>query len=137
VVCEVKQIEPNDEDHAERSGKQDDRGRLPEEPHPAAPEVASIAGGFRSWYTDAAADLRRDGLSAVQRRHGLIQAMFRRNSIEVGLDANGERQHSEPFFGGDRGMTANSNTSVSAVGCSVAHRLLQSVCFGPPESPLV
>jgi hypothetical protein len=28
VVCEVKQIQPNDEDRAERSGKHDGRGRL-------------------------------------------------------------------------------------------------------------
>ncbi|HKI86332.1 MAG TPA: hypothetical protein VKA53_06270 [Thermoanaerobaculia bacterium] len=47
----------------------------------------------------------------------IVQAMFGRHTVSVRSSGPGHKQPavSEPFFGGDRGLTPSQNTSVSAL----------------------
>jgi len=122
VTCEVKQINPNDDDLRELAELRQEgsagrylpnrlRGRLKKDVSPQL-KSASLAGcatllvvydntPFKS-YTD----------------HGdVVQAMFGRNTVTVLLpeDRSLPPQVSAPFFGKDRGMGPGRNSAVSAV----------------------
>jgi hypothetical protein len=114
VFCEVKQIDPNAEDLADIA---DDargeavgrlvpnriRGKLKhvsaqlkaasQEGHPTLLVLYDNTGLFNTMHSD------------------VIQAMFGQDSVMVDKSGN----PGQPFFGGNRGITRNQNTSVSAV----------------------
>lgn len=128
VVCEVKQIEPNEEDLAPfknpstlgelGSGEPRVKGRMvPNRIRPLLKRISpqlrkASEGGTPTLlvvYDATPFQLYSDDVH-------IMEAMFGHLSIGVWEDATGAIQHSEPFFGGNRGMAPNRNTSVSAVG---------------------
>jgi hypothetical protein len=128
VVCEVKQIEPNEEDRrdlAELSRRIQER---PGEP-PAIgrwvrnrirPVLKRISGQLQraseagtptllAVYDATPFQLYSDDVD-------ILQGLFGQLSVDVWVDETGATRHSEPYFGGNRGVTPTTNTSVSAVG---------------------
>jgi hypothetical protein len=118
VICEVKQIEPNKEDLAELSGEPPFVGRW-------------VQNRIRPIFKNISAQLRRaskDGtptLLAVydatpfqmySQDTDVMQGMFGNLSIDVWVDKTGATRQSETYYGGNRGLTPTTNTSVSALG---------------------
>jgi hypothetical protein len=120
VVCEVKQINPNAEDLAEAKivGAGEAVGRY-------------IANRLRQKLKDVSAQLKAASLAghptllvvydntpfkAYTDHFDVVQAMFGGHSVAVSFPEDaGSPLVSEPFFGGNRGLTPHHNTSVSAL----------------------
>jgi hypothetical protein len=126
VVCEVKQIDPNEQDLADLANPStlDELGTS--NPHAKGRWVRNR---FRSVFNRISGQLQRASKAGTPtllvvydatpfRLYSddmdIMQAMRGNWSIDVGLDANGKIQHSEPYFGKNGALT-NKNTSVSAV----------------------
>lgn len=118
VTCEVKQINPNAEDVAELQelGGRDAVGR-------------SVPNRMRDKLKDVSAQLKaasRDGCPTLlvvydntpfkmyTSPSDVVQAMFGHDSVSISISGN-TTVVSEPFFGGNRGLTPSQNTSVSAL----------------------
>jgi hypothetical protein len=121
VVCEVKQIDPNAEDLAELQAVSSNEatGRL-------------VANRLRGKLKDVSGQLKSACLSGhptilvvydntpfkMYSVHlDVVQAMFGAHSVTVTIPKQGGAEPivSEPFFGGNRGLTPHQNTSVSAL----------------------
>lgn len=118
VFCEVKQIEPNDEDKADMADdvSEETTGRL-------------VRNRVRGKLKDVSAQLKgaaRDGhptLLVLYDNTGLFhtmepdvhEAMFGQNSVTVTRMPGKPLEVSKSFFGGNKGFTKTQNTSVSAV----------------------
>jgi hypothetical protein len=121
VICEVKQINPNDEDRADLADVCSDEavGRL-------------VRNRLREKLKDVSAQLKaacQDGCPTllvfydntpfkIYTLHSdVVQAMFGQDSVKISF--SGKPDHpavvSQPFFGGNRGLTPRQNTSVSAL----------------------
>jgi hypothetical protein len=128
VVCEVKQIDPNDEDREDIAELCKRHDREPDK----VPAIGRwVPDRIRPIFKNISGQLRRASESGTPtllviydatpfRMYSsdvdVMQAMFGRLSVTVWIDENGAPQHSETFFGGDRGLTQTTNRSVSAVG---------------------
>jgi hypothetical protein len=121
VVCEVKQIDPNAEDLAEveivNGGEEIGRlvtNRLREKLKDVSAQLkaASLAG-----HPTLLVVYDNTPLKAYTDHFDVIQAMFGGHSVSVNFseDPRGSLVVSEPFFGGNRGLTPHHNTSVSAL----------------------
>jgi hypothetical protein len=121
VVCEVKQIDPNAEDLAELQAVSSDEatGRF-------------VPNRLRGKLKDVSSQLKAACLSGCPTmlvvydntpfkmysvHLDVVQAMFGAHSVAVTTAKQGgaELIVSEPFFGGNRGLTPRQNTSVSAL----------------------
>ena len=121
VVCEVKQIDPNAEDLAEVKtvSAGEAVGRI-------------VSNRLRQKLKDVSAQLKAASLAghptllvvydntpfkAYTDHFDVVQAMFGDHSVAVSFpeDAGSSPDVSEPFFGGNRGLTPHHNTSVSAL----------------------
>lgn len=120
VVCEVKQINPNAEDLAEAKilSAGEAVGRY-------------VAHRLRQKLKDVSAQLKGASLAghptllvvydntpfkAYTDHFDVVQAMFGGHSVAVSFSEDaGIPLVSEPFFGGNRGLTPRHNTSVSAL----------------------
>jgi hypothetical protein len=121
VVCEIKQIDRNDEDIAEL--KEIDSGQI-------APVGRQLPNRIRGLLKHGASAQLRDasGLGRptllviydntrfqIYTHHDdVVEAMFGRNSVRV-TNGHAEPQVSQPFFGGDKGLGVDRNTSLSAI----------------------
>jgi hypothetical protein len=121
VVCEIKQIDPNTEDLAELQAVHSDEvtGRLV--PNRLRGKLKNVSGQLKTaclsrhptmlvLYDNTPFKMYSDHLDVVQ-------AMFGAHSVTITIPKEGgaEAIVSEPFFGGNRGLTPRQNTSVSAL----------------------
>jgi hypothetical protein len=120
VFCEVKQIDPNVEDLADMA---DDAlaetvGRLV--PNRVRKKLKDVSGQLKAASRDGHPTLLvlYDNTGLFYTMHSdVIQAMFGQDSVMVTISGNPGQSAavSEPFLGGNRGLTHNQNTSVSAL----------------------
>lgn len=121
VICEVKQIEPNAEDLVEAEIVNGDEAvgrfvpnRLREKLKDVSAQLksASLAG-----HPTILVVYDNTPLKTYTDHFDVIQAMFGGHSVSVNFpeDPKGSPVVSEPFFGGNRGLTPYHNTSVSAL----------------------
>lgn len=120
VACEVKQIEPNDVDKQILEPPEDD----------ARASGILVPNRFRNKLKNISRQLRRASLQgrptllvivditdlklhAVHRN--VIEAMFGEESVRITRFRDGSTNVSRPYFGGNRRMTPDHNTSVSVV----------------------
>jgi hypothetical protein len=118
VLCEIKQINPNQEDQNELKALRTNqpRGRLV--PKRLRKKLKDVSGQLK-----AAALSDQPTILVVydntpfkmySQNEDVRQAMFGNDSVAVS-NAGGALIVSAPFIGGDRGFTPNQNTSVSAL----------------------
>lgn len=119
VICEVKQIDPNFEDlqELESVGSGQAMGRfVPNRLRSKLKKVsaqlkaASVAGcpTMLVVYDNTPFKMYTDHFDAVQ-------AMFGAHTVAVSEGREADLVVSKPFFAGNRGLTANQNTAVSAL----------------------
>lgn len=132
VTCEVKQIDPNDEDLRELADLQEGVGAGRYLPSRLRTKLKKVSAQLKS-----ASDSGRPTLLVVYDNtpfksytdHGdVVQAMFGRNTVSVlgPTDPSLPPQVSDPFFGGHRGMGPEHNTAISAI----------AILDGGPSTPL-
>jgi hypothetical protein len=121
VACEVKQIDPNDEDLREldelREGVAAGR-HLPNRLRAKLKNVsAQLKSASRSGRPTLLVVYDNTPFKSYTDHADVVQAMFGRNSVSVLVPADPSLppQVSAPFFGGDRGMGPQRNTAVSAI----------------------
>jgi hypothetical protein len=121
VACEVKQINPTDEDLEEVravSVSHEAAGRLL---RPRLSEVVrTLSRQLKRWAAAGGPTLAviydNSPLKSYTMHDDVVQAMFGESSVRVMFtNAKDDTHVSEPYFGGNRRMTPTTNTSVSAL----------------------
>jgi hypothetical protein len=121
VVCEVKQIDPNAEDLAELQAVSSDEatGRLV--PNRLRGKLKDVSGQLKAACLSGHPTMLVVYDSTPFKMYlvhlDVVQAMFGAHSVTVTIPKQGGAEPivSEPFFGGNRGLTPRQNTSVSAL----------------------
>jgi len=132
VICEVKQIDPNDEDLQELAELRSGVGAGRYLPNRLRAKLKNVSAQLKN-----ASESGRPTLLVVYDNTPFkgytdhadaVQAMFGRNSVRVLMltDPSLPPEVSDPFFGGDRGMGPERNTAVSAI----------AILDGGPRPPL-
>jgi hypothetical protein len=121
VVCEIKQIDPNNEDLLEletvSSGKT--TGRFV--PNRLRAKLKHVSGQLKAASVCGCATLLvvydNTPFKMYSTHFDVVQAMFGAHSVTVSVpkEPDADPIVSEPFFGGNRGLTPRQNTSVSAL----------------------
>jgi hypothetical protein len=121
VACEMKQIDPTDEDLEEIRAvfvSHEPAGRL------IRPRLSEVVRTLSRQLKSSAAANRptlaviydNSPLKSYTMPDDVVQAMFGESSVRVTFtNSSGETHVSEPYFGGNRRMTPTTNTSVSAL----------------------
>jgi hypothetical protein len=118
VTCEVKQINPNAEDVAESKelGSREAVGRLVRNRlRDKLKDVAQLKAASRDGCPTLLVVYDDTPVKTYTSHSDVAQAMFGHDSVGVSEDATHSLVVSEPFFGGNRGLTPSQNTSVSAL----------------------
>jgi len=132
ITCEVKQIDPNDEDLRELDEleKGDGAGRyLPNRLRAKLKKVsAQLSSASASGRPTLLVVYDNTPFKSYTDHLDVVQAIFGRHSVRVRVAADPSLppRVSDPFFGGDRGMGPKHNTAVSAV----------AILDGGPRPPL-
>jgi hypothetical protein len=132
ATCEVKQIDPNDEDLQELAELRKGVGTGRYLPNRLRAKLKNVSTQLKN-----ASESGRPTLLVVYDNtpfksytdHAdVVQAMFGRNSVSVLMptDPSLPPKVSDPFFGGDRGMGPERNTALSAI----------AILDGGPRPPL-
>ncbi|SPF34726.1 conserved hypothetical protein [Candidatus Sulfotelmatobacter kueseliae] len=117
VICEVKQIDPNAEDVAELEelGSSEAVGRLvPNRMRDKLKDSAQLKAASHDGRPTLLVVYDNTPIKMYTFHSDVAQAMFGRDSVRVSVSGD-ETVVSEPFFGGNRGLTPSQNTSVSAL----------------------
>jgi hypothetical protein len=118
VICEVKQINPNAEDVAELEelGSREGIGRfVPNRMRDKLKDVsAQLKAASRRGCPTLLVVYDNTPFKMYAFHSDVAQAMFGRDSVSVSVSGDAAVV-SEPFFGGNRGLTPSQNTSVSAL----------------------
>jgi hypothetical protein len=119
VTCEVKQINPNAEDRRELAELGKATGRyLPNRLRARLKKVsAQLKSACASGRPTLLVVYDNTAFKSYIDHADVVQAMFGRHSVKVLVppDPSLPPQVSDPFFGGDRGMGPEHNTTVSAL----------------------
>jgi hypothetical protein len=121
VVCEIKQIDPNTEDLAELQAvhSEEATGRLV--PNRLRGKLKNVSGQLKtaclSGHSTMLVVYDNTPFKMYSDHLDVVQAMFGAHSVTMTIPKQGgaEAIVSEPFFGGNRGLTPRQNTSVSAL----------------------
>ena len=119
VICEVKQIDPNVEDLQEMQNVSSGQPTGRFVPNRLRAKLKNISGQLKSAtlagsptmlvvYDNTPLKMYTDHLDVAQ-------AMFGAHSVAVSKGSDADPLVSDPFFGGNRGLTPNQNTAVSAL----------------------
>jgi hypothetical protein len=120
IICEIKQIDPNDadlEELAEVRGEIASGRYLPNRLRAKLKKVsAQLKSAAESGRPTLLVVYDNTPFKAYTDHADVVQAMFGRNSVAVSWpDASLPPRVSAPFFGGDRGMGPQHNTAISAI----------------------
>ena len=121
VTCEVKQIDPNDEDLRELAELRKGVGAGRYLPNRLRAKLKNVSAQLKSASASGRPTLLvvydNTPFKSYTDHADVVQAMFGRNSVSVlgPRDPSLPPQISDPFFGGDRGMGPGRNTAVSAI----------------------
>jgi hypothetical protein len=119
VICEVKQINPNAEDVAEweERSTQEACGRLVRNRmrDKLKGVSAQLGAASREGCPTLLVIYDNTPIKMYTSHSDVVQAMFGHDSVSVSVSGDATVV-SEPFFGGNRGLTPSQNTSVSALG---------------------
>jgi len=121
VVCEVKQIDPNAEDleESETVGSGEATGRFV--PNRLRGKLKDVSGQLKAASLAGCPTLLvvcdNTPFKMYSLHFDVVQAMFGAHSVVVSIpkEEGCPPIVSEPFFGGNRGLTPRQNTSVSAL----------------------
>jgi hypothetical protein len=119
VICEVKQIDPNFEDLQElgsvRSGQA--IGRFV--PNRLRAKLKKVSGQLKGASVAGCPTMLvvydNTPFKTYTDHFDVVQAMFGAHTVAVSARRETDPIVSEPFFGGNRGLTPNQNTAVSAL----------------------
>ena len=120
VVCEVKQIDPNAEDLADlQVSSEEAPGRLV--PNRLRGKLKDVSGQLKEacllGHPTMLVVYDSTPLKMYLAHLDVVEAMFGAHSVTVTIPKQGGAEPivSEPFFGGNRGLTPRQNTSMSAL----------------------
>jgi hypothetical protein len=119
VICEVKQIDPNVEDLQEMQNVSSAQATGRFVPNRLRAKLKNVSGQLKAAtlagsptmlvvYDNTPFKMYTDHLDVAQ-------AMFGAHSVAVSKGSDAHPVVSDPFFGGNRGLTPNHNTAVSAL----------------------
>ncbi|MBZ5560707.1 MAG: hypothetical protein LAO77_25925 [Acidobacteriia bacterium] len=121
VVCEIKQIDPNAEDLAELNEVNSGNATGRFVPNRLRSKLKNVSGQLKaaclSGFPTLLVVYDNTPFKMYSLHFDVVQALFGAHSVLVTVPKQpaGETMVSEPFFGGNRGLTPHQNTSVSAV----------------------
>jgi hypothetical protein len=119
VICEVKQIDPNFEDLQELGsvGSGQATGRFV--PNRLRTKLKKVSGQLKAASVAGCPTMLvvydNTPFKTFTDHFDVVQAMFGAHTVAVSEGREADPIVSEPFFGGNRGLTANQNTAVSAL----------------------
>jgi hypothetical protein len=145
VVCEVKQIDPNTEDlrELETVGSGEGIGRFV--PNRLRAKLKNVSGQLKAAFMSGCPTLLvvydNTPFKMYSLHSDVVQAMFGAHSVAVRFPKTEDADPivSQPFFGGNRGLTPRQNTTVSALaildGGPFSERILR--VYHNPYAPVI
>lgn len=121
VVCEIKQIDPNDEDLAELNEVNSGSATGRFVPNRLRSKLKNVSGQLKTACLSGCPTLLvvydNTPFKMYALHFDVVQALFGAHSVSVTVpkQPGAATIVSDPFFGGNRGLTPHQNTSVSAV----------------------
>jgi hypothetical protein len=121
VICEIKQIDPNEADLTvlQRLSNGEPTARyLPNRVRTELGDCGQLRRASRDGFPTLFVLYDNTPLKSYVHHYDVVTAMCGRSSVRVSFardQPNAPFTVSEPFFGGDRGLTDKQNTSVSAI----------------------
>lgn len=119
VICEVKQIDPNFEDSQEIRNVRLDQAIGRFVPNRLRAKLKNVSGQLKAASVAGSPTILvvyDNTLFKIYTDHfDVVQAMFGAHTVAVSKGRDTDPIISEPFFGGNRGLTPNQNTAVSAL----------------------
>ena len=119
VICEVKQIDPNSEDLQEMGsvGSGQAMGRFV--PNRLRAKLKKVSGQLKAASVAGCPTMLvvydNTPLKTYTDHFDVVQAMFGAHTVAVSEGREADPIISEPFFGGNRGLTPNQNTAISVL----------------------